>query len=205
MFAIAKKEFKQYFLSPLGYIYIGVFLLVYSYVFYDYIFLQQSMTLSYIFGYWIIVIMLPIMISLLTMRSFAEERKNGTEQLLLTSPTSVTQIVLGKFFAATFVVIISNVLFFVYYAILSFFGKPEFMTTLISVIGFILLLLSYVAFGLFASSLVENQIIAAVMSVLCILTTIFLPNFVPAVDFLSPINAFFGSFASGTISIAGSS
>ena len=202
MLAILKKEFKHYFLSPMGYVYIGVFLLVYSFVFYNFIFLQQSNTLSYLFNYWPILLLLPLMISILTMRSFAEERKTGTEQLLLTSSTSVTKIVLGKFFAAASVVVITNLLFFIYFIILSCFGNPEFMTTLVSVFGFILLLLSFVAFGIFASSLVENQIIAAILSIIYISVAVFLPQFVTAAEFLSPTSAFFNSFSSGTIGIA---
>ena len=202
MLAILKREFKHYFLSPMGYVYIGVFLLVYSFVFYNFIFLQQSTTLSYLFNYWPILLLLPLMISILTMRSFAEERKTGTEQLLLTSSTSVTKIVLGKFFAASLVIIVTNLLFFMYFIILSCFGSPEFMSTLISVFGFILLLLSFVAFGIFASSLVENQIIAAILSVVYISVALFLPRFVTAVEFLSPTSAFFNSFSNGTIGIA---
>jgi len=202
MWAIMKKEFKQYFLSPIGYIFVSIFLLIYSMTFYNYVFLQQVTTLSYIFSYWVILIIIPIMITLLTMRMFAEERKNGTEQLLLTSPRSVTAIVLGKFLAATLVVVISNLLFFMYYAILSFFGNPEFMTTAVAVFGFILLLISYIAFGMFASSLVENQIIAAIISIGYYILTVFLPESVPGLSKFSPINAYFSSFASGNITIS---
>ena len=202
MWTIIKREFKSYFLSPIGYMYIGMFLLVYSMVFYNYIFVAQSTTLSYIFSYWIILIITPIMIALLTMRAFAEERKTGTEQLLLTAPKSVTQIVLGKFFAACLVVVISNILFFMYYIILNCFGKPEFLTTLIATIGFTLLLFSYVAFGIMASSLVENQIIAAIMTIGYFILSVFLPFIVTALGDYSPINAYFNSFSSGTISIA---
>ena len=203
MWAIIKKEFKTYFLSPIGYMYIGMFLLVYSMVFYNYIFEYQSTTLSYIFSYWVILIITPIMIALLTMRAFAEERKSGTEQLLLTAPKSVTQIVLGKFFAACLVVVITNVLFFMYYIILSFFGKPEFLTTLVATIGFMLLLFSFIAFGLFASSLVENQIIAAILTIGYFVAAIFLHELITPLAPLSPINLFFNSFSNGTVSVAG--
>ena len=202
MWAIIKKEFKTYFLSPIGYMYIGMFLLVYSMVFYNYIFVMQSTTLSYIFSYWVILIITPIMIALLTMRAFAEERKTGTEQLLMTAPKSVTQIVLGKFFAAALVVLLSNVLFFMYYIILSVFGKPEFMTTLVATLGFTLLLFSYVAFGLFASSLVENQIIAAILTIGYFVASVFLPELITGLTKLSPINAYFTSFANGTIQLS---
>ena len=104
MWAIAKKEFKQYFLSPIGYIYIGIFLLTCSLFFYLDLFNYQSAEFASMFGS--VATILTFIVPMITMRMFAEERKNGTEQLLLTSPRSVTQIVLGKFIAAAFVVLI---------------------------------------------------------------------------------------------------
>ena len=106
MWAVIKKEFKSYFLSPIGYIYIGIFLLLCSLFFYIDIFSYQSTIFSQMFGSTVVV--LTFLVPVLTMRMFSEERKNGTEQLLLTSPRSVTSIVLGKFFAACFVVLIST-------------------------------------------------------------------------------------------------
>ena len=202
MWAIIKKEFKQYFLSPIGYIYIGVFMLVYSMTFYRYIFTQQSMLLNQIYGYWLILITVPIMVSLLTMRMFAEERKTGTEQLLLTSPTSITKIVLGKFIAATFVVLIANIVAILYAFILKYFGSPDLKTFFVSFLGFTLFILVFVSFGMFASSLVENQVIAATLSVVFFIASVFIPEIFTKLEFLSPVNAFAGSFLSGTISIS---
>ena len=116
MWAIAKKEFKQYFLSPIGYVYIGIFLLTCSLFFYLDIFSYQSTQFARMFGSASTV--LTFIIPILTMRMFAEERKNGTEVLLLTSPRSVTQIVLGKFIAGALVVLVSTLATFIYYFIL---------------------------------------------------------------------------------------
>ena len=99
MWAIAKKEFKQYFLSPIGYCFIGVFLLICSLYFYIGIFQYQTASFTLIFSNLLIILFLTFMIPILTMRIFSEERKNGTEVLLLTSPRSITSIVLGKFIA----------------------------------------------------------------------------------------------------------
>lgn len=200
MWAIAKKEFKQYFLSPIGYVYIGIFLLTCSLFFYLDIFSYQSTQFARMFGSASTV--LTFIIPLLTMRMFAEERKNGTEVLLLTSPRSVTQIVLGKFIAGALVILVSTFATFIYYFILQFFGAPQFASSLIAIIGFSLLALAYVSFGMFASSLTENQVIAAIISIGFFLLSWFLPNIVTALSDYSLMYAFYNSFYAGTIGIS---
>ena len=90
MLAVIKKELKTYFYSPVGYVFIGLFLLMFSIFFYVDVFKYQSTNFEYIFysGATILTFIVPV----LTMRSIAEERKNGTEQLLLTSPLSLSLI-----------------------------------------------------------------------------------------------------------------
>ncbi len=200
MWAIAKKEFKQYFLSPIGYVYIGIFLLTCSLFFYLDIFSYQSTQFARMFGSASTV--LTFIIPILTMRMFAEERKNGTEVLLLTSPRSVTQIVLGKFIAGALVVLVSTLATFIYYFILQFFGAPQFASSLIAIIGFSLLALAYVSFGMFASSLTENQVIAAIISIGFFLLSWFLPNIVTSLSDYSLMYAFYDSFYAGTIGIS---
>ena len=199
MFAIMKKELKNYFLSPIGYIYVGVFLLTCSIFFYLEIFTYMSTDFASIFGYSMIV--LTFIVPLLTMRMFSEERKNGTEQLLLTSPKSITQIVLGKFFAATIVAVgtILSTLFF--YAILMFFGKPHFQSSLIAIIGYSLLSIAYVSFGMFASSLTENQIISAIISAGFFILLWLLPDMFYPLSRFSLIYAT-TSFLNGMVSIS---
>ena len=133
MLAIIKKELKSYFLSPIGWIYIGMFLTFCSLFFFTDIFRYKSSAFSDLFG--ITVSVLSVLIPILTMRTFAEERKNKTDQILITAPISVREIVLGKFIGASIVVIISALSTFVYYFILMYFGKPEFITTLNALIG----------------------------------------------------------------------
>lgn len=200
MWAIAKKEFKQYFLSPIGYVYIGIFLLTCSLFFYLDIFSYQSTQFARMFGSASTV--LTFIIPILTMRMFAEERKNGTEVLLLTSPRSVTQIVLGKFIAGALVVLVSTLATFIYYFILQFFGAPQFASSLIAIIGFSLLALAYVSFGMFASSLTENQVIAAIISIGFFLLSWFLPNILTSLSDYSLMYAFYDSFYAGTIGIS---
>lgn len=202
MWAIAKKEFKQYFLSPIGYCFIGVFLLICSLYFYIGIFQYQTAQFTLIFSNLLIILFLTFMVPILTMRTFSEERKNGTEILLLTSPRSVTSIVLGKFLAAAFVVLIATFSTLVYYFILKFFAKPQFASSIVSIIGISLLALAYVSFGMFASSITENQVIAAVVSIGFFILTWLLPNMISSLSEFSLIDAFGNSFIKGTISIA---
>ena len=200
MWAIIKKEFKSYFLSPIGYIYIGIFLLTCSLFFYLDIFAYQSVEFSYMFGS--AATILTFIVPILTMRMFSEERKSGTEQLLLTSPRSVTEIVLGKFFAACLVVLISTLLTLIYYIILTFFGKPQFASSIVTILGFSLLSIAYVSFGMFASSLTENQVVAAIISIGFFLLLWFLPSMFSSLEDFSLMQAFYSSFYSGTIALS---
>lgn len=199
MLAIIKKELKSYFLSPIGYIYIGIFLITCSLFFYLDIFAYMQANFESIFSSSVTV--LTFIVPVLTMRMFAEERKNGTEQILFTSPKNITQIVLGKFIAAVIVVIISALLTLLYYGILEYFGEPHLSTSLVAILGFTLLSIAYVSFGMFASSITENQIIAAVISIGFFLLSWFLPNMIPAAGSFSLMYAFYNSFMNGTIAL----
>ena len=199
MWAIVKKEFKSYFLSPIGYIYIGVFLLTCSIFFYLDIFVNLSTDFPYMFRS--AVTILTFIVPLITMRMFSEERKNGTEQLLLTSPRSITQVVLGKFIAAALVVLVSVLLTLIYFGILSYFGEPQLGKSLIAILGFALLSIAYVSFGMFASSLTENQVVSAVITIAVFVLLWFLPSFSSIFIDFSLMEAFFESFYLGTISI----
>ena len=199
MWAIIKKEFKSYFFSPVGYVFIGLFLIMFSIFFYTDVFYYQSTNFEYIFysGATILTFITPI----LTMRTLAEERKSGTEQLLLTSPISITKIVLGKCISATFIVLITELCTFLYFGILSFFGTPHITTALVTLLGFLLLAMSYISFGLLASSITENQIVAGVITIGFFILTWFLPNFSDIFTNFSLINIF-TNFPEGQIDIA---
>ena len=199
MFAVIKKELKTYFCSPVGYVFIGLFLIMFSIFFYVDVFKYQSTNFEYIFysGATILTFIVPI----LTMRTIAEERKTGTEQLLLTSPLSIIKVVLGKFIAATIIVVITELCTFLYFGILSYFGKPHISTALVTLLGFLLLAMSYISFGILASSITENQIIAGVITVGFFILTWFLPQFSTVFTNYSLINMF-SKFPSGQIDIA---
>lgn len=199
MWAIIKKEFKSYFFSPVGYVFIGLFLIMFSIFFYSDVFDYQSTNFEYLFnsGATILTFIIPI----LTMRTLAEERKTGTEQLLLTSPVSITKIVLGKFIAATFIIIITELCTFLYYGILLYFGTPYLITALVTLLGFLLLAMSYISFGLLASSITENQIIAGVITIAFFILSWFLPVFSDVFSDFSLIYLF-ANFSYGQIDIA---
>ena len=199
MLAVIKKEFKSYFCSPVGYVFIGLFLFMFSIFFYLDVFQYQSTNFEYIFysGASILTFIVPI----LTMRTISEKRKTGTEQILLTSPLSITKVVLGKFIAATLIVVITEVCTFLYFGILSYFGTPHITTALVTLLGFLLLAMSYISFGIFASSITENQIIAGVITIGFFILTWFLPQFSSIFSSFSLINMF-SKFPTGQIDIA---
>jgi len=161
MFAIFRRELKAYFTSPLGYVFIGFFILI-SAVFFalsnllsgNPSFTGVLSNLTFIF-----LFLVPI----LTMRLLSEDAKNKTDQLLITSPLSITGIVLGKYFAAVAVFVITLLITVLFPIILSFFalGGLAWAEILGGYIGFLLMGASFIAIGLFFSSVTDNQLIAA--------------------------------------------
>ena len=196
MWAIIKKEVKNYFYSPIGYVFIGAFMLLSSIFFYLFVLSYGSVEFSGLF--YSTSELLTFTVALLTMGMFAGERKNGTEVLLFTSSKSITSIVIGKFLAALVVILITEVFSMIYYVILCSFngGITQVAETITVLIGFILLAGAYISFGGFMSSLTENQIIAVIL----LLATWFLPNLSSGFAMLSPIN-FFQKYPQGIISI----
>ena len=199
MLAVFKIELKSYLLSPIGYVFIGLFLIMFSTFFFTTIFKSQVINFEYLFynGATILTFITPI----LTMRMFSEERKNGTEQLVLTSPRSITSVVLGKFLAAAVVILITEAFTLMYYFILKYFGNPSLKVALSTLFGFFLLSLAYISFGMFASSLTENQIIASVLTIGTFIVMWFLPNFSTNLEMFSLIQIF-DKFPQGIISIS---
>lgn len=199
MWAIYKKELKSYFLSPIGYIAIGLFLLAFGILFFLTTVLMRTndMWYCYSYGVYILLLIAPI----ITMRMFAEERKSGTEQLLLTSPKSITAIVLGKFLAAVTLIVIILIFSLLYYIILCFFKAPDLTVVFVSMLGFLLAGAAAIALGMFISSITENQVIAAVMSISIIVITGYLPNFGNGFSIIDILGNY-QSFPLGVISIS---
>ena len=198
MFAIIKKELKSYFFTPIGWVFIGLFLAVVSFVFYQYTFTSGYLNFEYII--WDSTVVLAFIIPVLTMRMFAEEKKNGTDQLLMTSPKSIVSIVLGKFLAATLVVVIGTLLMFIYYGILRHFGTVSLTEPLVAMLGLLLLAMSYISFGMFVSSITENQIVAAIVSIGFFLILSFFQNYQGIVEIFSLVQMY-QKFPQGIISL----
>lgn len=200
MWPVIKKEFKSYFCTPIGYIFIGVFLIAFSISFYFSVIGYGNVNFEYIYYTLPTILVLAFIIPLLTMRSFSEERKTGTEQLLLTSPISITKVVLGKFIAALFIVLITELCTFMYFGILCHYGVPKLTTTFATLLGFLLFVMSYISFGMLTSSVTENQIISGIVSIGFFIITWVLPEFNSSLESYSFINMFY-KYTQGQIDI----
>lgn len=163
MRAIYKREFISYFTSPIGYLFVGMFMYFCASNFIDGPILTQMADPFYTFraANMLFVFLVPI----LTMRTFAEERSKKTDQLLLCSPVSISKIVLGKFLGAFSVFGIAVLLSVVFPITLSFFAPISFKEVLSSYIGIILLWSTAISIGIFISSITETQIIALIISI----------------------------------------
>jgi ABC-2 type transport system permease protein len=185
MLAIYKKELRSYFTNPLGFVFAGIFLAVSALLFSYTTFLAKTYDTS---SYFLLMIfVLVLLLPLLTMRLFAEEKKLRTEQLLLTSPVSIGGMVFGKFLAAftLFAIgILLSLISFIPLCIYAHFdGVNDAYATSVgpvasmifsNTIGLLLVGAAFVAVGMFISSLTENQLAAAIITVAIIATMLLL-------------------------------
>lgn len=175
MKAIFKKEFRSYFMSPIGYIFVAVFTFLASMFFSSGILMSQQADISIMFSD--INVIYLFLAALLTMRLLSEEKNKKTDQLLLSSPVSITQIVLGKYFAAMAVFGVTLIISLIYPAIMFRFGNPALSEVIGSYIGFILLWGAFISVGVFISSLTESQMIAGVFTFASLLLIYFISWF----------------------------
>ena len=163
MFAIMKRELLSYFTSPLGYVFIAVFYLFSGIFLFLFTLTSQSVDMSYVYTgmFFVMLIMIPI----LTMRLMAEENKQKTDQLLLTSQVSLPRLVMGKFLSAFVILLICMLIFLVYGIVLSCFAAVNWAVIFGNIVGMLLLGALCVSAGIFVSTLTENQMIAAVGSI----------------------------------------
>ena len=172
MTAIFKKEFRNYFMSPIGYIFVGVFMALAAMFFSGGVLMSQQADISLMFSD--INVIYLFLASLLTMRLLAEEKNKRTDQLLLSAPVSITEVMVGKYLAALAVFGVTIVLSFVFPAIMFAFGKPALSEVIGSYIGFILLWGAFISIGLFISALTESQMIAGVATFASLLLIYFI-------------------------------
>jgi ABC-2 type transport system permease protein len=177
MKSIVLREIKSFFGSPIGYLVIAIFLIInglFLWVFEgEYNILNTGfadLTPFFTLAPWILIFLIPAV----TMRSFSDEKKQGTLELLLTKPLSIWQIVNGKFLGALLLIVMAIIPTFIYVAVISSLGMPEgnldMGSTIGSYFGLLFLLAAYSAIGIFTSTLSDNQIVAFIVAVfLCFL------------------------------------
>ncbi|MCQ2279659.1 MAG: gliding motility-associated ABC transporter permease subunit GldF [Bacteroidales bacterium] len=189
MFALFSKEIKSFFTSILGYVIIGLFLVltgIFVWVLKGNVMSVGRSTLQNMFDLapWIFLFLIPA----ITMRMIAEERKSGTMELLLTQPISDTQLILGKFFACEALLVIALLPTLIYFWSVWSLGMPDGKidvgATWCSYLGLFLLGTIFVSIGLFASSITKNQIVAFLLAALFCFLMHFGFNFIYDLDFL---------------------
>jgi ABC-2 type transport system permease protein len=172
MLAILKKEINSFFASPIGYLVIAVFLVLNGLFLWlfkgDFNILDNGfadLSSFFLLSPWIFIFLIPA----ITMRSFSDEKKQGTLELLLTKPIGHLQIVMGKYFGALILVVIAILPTLLYVYTISNLGNPEGNLDMGSItgsyLGLLFLASSYVAIGVFASTLSDNQIVAFIIAV----------------------------------------
>ena len=160
MFAIFKRELKAYFTSPLGYVFLAIFYAFSGLFFYIFSLSVGSTDISSVFLMMFMVLM--VFVPLLTMRLLSEDKKQKTDQLILTAPVSLLSIVMGKFLAAYAIFAIGVAVMPVYGFVMSTFATVSWLPIWGNTVSLLLLGGIFVSIGLFISSLTENQMIAAI-------------------------------------------
>ncbi len=160
MLTIMRREFNSYFSSPIGFIYLSVFYILSGFFFFSTTLLYDSPDMSYLFSslYTIIMFLIPI----LTMRLLSEEKKQKTDQLLITSPISLFSLIMGKYLSALLVFSTGICVTILYAVVLASFTPIEWAVFFGHLIGLFLLGTALIAIGMFLSALTESQVIAAV-------------------------------------------
>ncbi len=213
MEALLFREIKSFFGSPIGYLVIAIFLILnglFLWIFDgEYNILNSGFAdLSPFFTIspWILIFLIPAV----TMRSFSDEMKQGTLELLLTKPLSIWQIVNGKFFGAVLLIVFAIIPTFIYIYIISSLGMPEgnldMGSTIGSYFGLLFLISGYSAIGIFTSTLSDNQIVAFLLAVFLCFIFYFgfdgIATYLPSIEnFISNLgmNSHFKSMSRGVI------
>jgi ABC-2 type transport system permease protein len=186
--AICKRELLSFFVSPIAYFVITGFALLVGFFFFNYLaFFAREFEMSQMMAFrgrgelpnlnqlvveglfQTMVVILVFLIPLLTMRIIAEEKRRGTFELLITSPVSVTELVLGKFLSLAVVIVVMLGISFVFPLLLMVYGNPEVPPIISGFFGVVLCALGFASIGMAVSSFTENQIVAGVSSMVVLL------------------------------------
>ena len=177
--AIARKELRGYFASPVGYVVVGLYAIVFGYFFSVGLtwFVRQSMQapqmgggplninqqmIRYVFMNSTVINL--FVVPLITMRTYAEEKRSGTIELLMTSPVTDFQIIMGKFLGALGLYLAMMAVTVIHMAVLFIYGSPEWKPIVTGYLGMVLMGGSFLAVGLFFSSMTRNQIVAGMFT-----------------------------------------
>lgn len=225
--AIIKKELKTYFYSPMAYVIIGIFLFIMGSIFSKFVHIYENYRQMQQFGaaqgitldklatylYQNMAFILCFVTPFLTMRLFAEEKKQNTLELLLTAPLKSGELVLGKFLAGYLLMLIMTALSFLYVMFMIMYGTPELPIIGVTYLGLILTLACYISLGALISSATSSQAIAAVWTFVALLMLWLLQSLGqgisakwlgvevgPTLVYLSPLGHF-NSFAEGLIHV----
>ncbi len=187
VFAICKRELLSFFVSPIAYFVITGFTLLVGFFFFRGLKVfarifelapmmnfrpgQMPNLNEYVVQglYQTMIVILVFMVPLLTMRTIAEEKRRGTFELLITSPLSISEIVMGKFLGLSVVILIMLGITFIFPGLLIVYGNPEVAPILSGFLGVVLCTLAFASIGMAASSFTENQIVAGISSMVVLL------------------------------------
>ncbi len=210
MLAIFKREMRSYFTGVIGYVFLVIFLLVAGIIFsYTTLFSMSSDLTSY---FTFMLLFSAIVLPILTMKSFSEEKKTRTEQLLLTSPVTIPGVVFGKFLASYSIYAAAVVFTSLYSLLLIPFATLKAAVIIGNIVALLLVGMVFISIGLFVSSLTENQLAAAVGTIAIILAFLgiglvssLLPATYPLRFVFNALSIFnrFGTFTGGYFDVAG--
>lgn len=160
MNAIFRREFRAYFYSPIAYVFMGVVLFLFGTYYWQVVMIGSSYYLGQVYGAMFTWLML--FLPALTMRSLSEDRKNKTDQALITAPVSVTGIVWGKFLAAFCIYLITMAITLIPAVVIGMFSEPSWALVFGNFVASLLYGSAILAIGIFVSSLTESQIVALI-------------------------------------------
>ena len=206
MTAVFKREFRSFFTSPVGYVVLAVLFCFSGYFFFVYNLASGSADMSSVYGN-LFTIVLLLVLPVLTMRLFSDEKRQKTDQALLTAPTSLTGIVVGKFLSALLMFAIGLSITIVYAVVIAVQVTPDWMVIIGNLLGLLLLGGMVISIGMLISSLAESQFIAALGTFVVSFALLMIDNLkylfnaswlATIVDFLS-INQRYNDFTIGVI------
>ena len=185
MLAIFKREMRSFFTTSVGYIFLASAMAISAILFAITTIFSQTADMSVYFSGLIVILM--IFLPILTMKSFSEEKRTKTEQLLLTSPVSTTQMVLGKFFSAVVMLVIFLFISLIFLIPLGMYvaegsSGPGAALVIGNLMALLLVGMCFISIGIFISSLTENQFAAIVMTIMTLLVLFFISLFSSIVD-----------------------